>query len=144
MLCLLSSRSVVDSSIRMSSRSLSQLGCFETQRLRRRITLHDRNSDGKLSRMFAAYTARRWALSNAENPCPDSTPRSYLAGFGNRTRGVTSAPRRCKNVAIRNWRRTIAEHAAQRHEREQRLLWGSRGRLCQCRLADSKSGLRRR
>jgi hypothetical protein len=37
------------------------------------------------------------------------------------------APRTRKNVAIRNWRRTVGEHSAQRHEKEERLFWGSRG-----------------
>ncbi len=39
------------------------------------------------------------------------------------------APRTSKNVAIRNWRRTVGEHATQRHEREERLFWGSRGEI---------------
>jgi hypothetical protein len=36
--------------------------------------------------------------------------------------GMQIAQRMGKNVAIRNWRRAVGEYAAQRHEKEERLL----------------------
>src|SRR5882762_5477888 len=57
---------------------------------------------------------------------PQSEAVRRSRSFGN-CRGMQIEPRTRKNVAIRSWRRTVGEHAAQRHEREERLFWGSRG-----------------